>query len=139
MSSSKSFTLEMEKKILQGCDAPKTSHRKDSRKFDLSDATRVSQRRDSNSQRDDKVSHISADTRVRKNSRKQMSCDANVTPKCDDKKCDEDRSPELCSEPVGVLRRCSTKRHALVRQSKVIGDQKQRSRIEEKLCQEKPE
>ena len=137
MSSSKSFTLEMEKKILQGCDAPKTSHRKDSRKFDLNDA-KESQRRDSNSQRDDKTSHIS-DTRVRKNSRKQISCDANVTPKCDDKKCDEDRSPELCSEPVGVLRRCSTKRHALVRQSKVIGDQKQRSRIVEKSCQEKPE
>ncbi len=127
----------MEKKILQGCDVPKTSQRKNSRKFELSDS-KVSQGKDSISQCDVKKSHAS-DTRVRRNSRKQISCDANVTPKCDDKKCDEDRSPELCSEPVGVLRRCSTKRYALVRQSKVIGDQKQRSRIEEKPCQEKPE
>ncbi len=55
-----------------------------------------------------------------------QNCDASVTQSDVNKvmKRDEEVS-------TGMLRRCSTKRYALVRQSKVIGE-KQRQKIEEK-------
>ena len=66
------------------------------------------------------------DGKMNCNSITQVSCDEPVTHSDANKvtKCDEE-------VPTGILRRCSTKRYALVRQSKVIGE-KQRQKIEEK-------
>ena len=50
-----------------------------------------------------------------------------------------DNGESKCDDPVvgGVLRRCSTKRYALVRQAKVVGSDRQKNRIEEKPGEDK--
>jgi Skp family chaperone for outer membrane proteins len=100
MSTSKSFTADMEKKIL-------------ALKNDFDDD-------------DDDASKNNHRQKTNHNQTKSQHCDASVTQSDANKvrKCDEEVS-------TGMMRRCSTKRYALVRQSKVIGE-KQRQKIEEK-------
>ena len=122
MSASKSFSLEMEKKILSTYN---DEEMRNSKKIVFSTA------KDAQTQKRDTTDRVTrrecntGDARVRKGSKKQISCDASSS-----------KSGELYSEPVGVLRRCSTKRYALVRQSKVVGE-KERANLTQNPCQEK--
>ena len=128
MSASKSFTLEMEKKIL-------------ARNFEFEDVIGNQFCSDSSATKCDRDASTTSQcgASVTGCDQSVQSCDIGVT-RCDDHVQSCDKVVTECDEPTGVLRRCSTKRYALVRQSKVVGDVKQRRRgIGEKTVDEKPE
>ena len=109
----------MEKKILASCNDQQKRNSRKMNFYAASDATSDATS-DAQTPKRDTTDRECDDAKRRQ---KQTSCDA--------------KSPELCSsEPVGVLRRCSTKRYALVRQSKVIGEKRQQN-LTQIPCQER--
>lgn len=142
MSMSKSFTIDMEKKILVG--------RFENIPFDDDEATASGARerrvcdeivRGYSKPRD--ASSRKCDAGPQRRSSKNQKCDEGCPSSSTDGErqkgmCDAG-SASQCDDPVvgGVLRRCSTKRYALVRQAKVVGSDRHRNRIDEKPGDEK--